>query len=341
LIQSTLALDNSSSPSLGRWRISGSVSLVNPLGLADEFSVSSGSNLDRPAESRRALTNTVRYSVPFGYHRINAVSSVSRSGQEVEGTTVKFLSTGYDKDEQIEWQWQLWRQGGFRMTSEIAKGRRRGVSHIEDVELIVQRRNANTETFGVSLEWRSDSFSIFANLNEIKTFRRLGPDEVAFREGEPDKAVGRRVSGQLIKSLNTGGNVWQFTAQWDVLETTNPTPLSDVMALGGRYSVRGYTGDHTVVSSDGALVRNEIQLPSLSWPSSDCRVLPYFGFDFGKVWGANAPVDGRFVSGSAVGARIKYKKWSWDLALGVPVVGLRGYSRPSVVPYLSANAALY
>ncbi len=339
-IQASVTIDNSSSPALGRWRASGSASLINPLGLADELTVSSGSNLDRPDDSRRALANTVRYSLPIGYHRISAWSSVNRSGQEVEGTTVKFLSTGYDKDEQIEWQWLLWRQGGFKLTSQVAKGRRTGTSHIEDVELIVQRRNARTDTLGANVEWRGDGFALFANLSETKTFRRLDEDEAAFREGEPERATGRRLSGQFIKSLNVGSKAWQYNAQWDVLETTTPTPLSDVISLGGRYSVRGYTGDHSVIASDGALVRNELQLPSVSWLCSSCKFSPYLGLDLGKVWGKNAPERGRFVSGSVLGARVQYQNWNLDLALGVPLVGLDGYNKPCVVPYVTASMAL-
>lgn len=339
-VHADVTLDNSSSPSLGRWRISGSASLVNPFGLADELTLSSGSNVDRPGESRRALANTVRYSLPFGYHRLSAWSSVNRSGQEVEGTTVKFLSTGYDKDEQIEWQWLLLRQGGFKLTSEVAKGRRTGASHIEDVELIVQRRNARTETLGANVEWRGEGFALFANLSETKTFRRLDGDEAAFREGEPDRAVGRRLSGQLINSLSLDSRAWQYTLQWDVLETANPTPLSDVISLGGRYSVRGYTGDHTLIASDGALARNEFQFPSVIWPCAACKFSPYLGLDVGRVWGKTAPERGRFVSGSALGVRARYQNWSLDLALGVPLVGLDGYNKPCVVPYVTVSMAL-
>jgi hemolysin activation/secretion protein len=340
LLQSNLTMDNSSSPSLGRWRLSASASLVNPLGLADELTLSSGSNIDRPGESRRALANTVSYSLPVGYHRFSAWSTVNRSGQHVEGTAVNFLLTGYDKDEQIKWQWQLWRQGGFKVTAEVAKGRRTGASHIEDVELIVQRRNARTESLGVNLEWRGDGFAFFANLSETKTFRRWDADEVPFREGEPDRAVGRRISGQFIKSLSADTNPWQYTAQWDVLGTISPTPLSEVMALGGRYSVRGYTGDHTVVASDGASFRNEILLPGSAWPCVACRFAMYIGFDVGKVWGKNSPERGRFLSGAVAGARIQYSALSMDLALGVPLVGLDGVSKPYAVPYISATVAL-
>ena len=335
-----LGVDNSSSKAMGRTRVQTNLALDDLLGMADQLSGTVSSNAEDPGPERRSMSYSLRYTIPWRYHRFSASHVSSRFGQTVEGTATRFLSTGRDSEDQFRWEWTFYRGGRLKLGSEASSGNRQGFSRAQDVELITQRRNARFMSLGLNADWRDGASALQTTISETRTMRVTASDERIFHEGESARAFGRRWSGQFSHQWSWKDSLWSYSVSWDVLGTRHPTPLSDVISLGGRYSVRGFSGDEPLLTSDGAWLRQELQAPALSLPCSDCAIAPYFGIDAGRAWGSTAPASDRYVSGFAVGLRVYAGKLSADFALASPWRGLTDRPRPHSVPYVSINLAL-
>jgi hemolysin activation/secretion protein len=333
-------VDNSSSPSMGRTRVNAQFRFDNLLGWADQLSMYTGSNAEQPGPGRRSLSSGIRYSIPWSYHRFTVSSSNSRSGQQVESTNTTFLATAHDQEHRLQWLWTFYRDGQLKLSTDTAIGIRRGVSHIADAELVVQRRNARLTEAGITLDWRGTNASLQATLSQSRATRLAHEDESIFRTYESPTADSRRTTGQLYWSIPWRGRSWQYSLQWDALFTQKASPLGDVVSLGGRYNVRGFTGDHPVVANDGSWLRQELQAPAVAWVCDTCAWAPYIGIDVGHLWGPSSVGHLRTRMGVTAGVRFYRGAFSAEVALSSPLRGRMDTDEPSVVPYLSASWAL-
>jgi hemolysin activation/secretion protein len=96
----------------------------------------------------------------------------------------------------------------------------------------------------------------------------------------------------------------------------------DRLNIGGRYTVRGYSGDMTLAADNGFVFRNELGL-ALGQSGQEL----YAGLDFGRVWG---PFDeyllGQSLSGVTLGLRGYFKGFNYDVFASRPV------NRPEMFP---------
>jgi hemolysin activation/secretion protein len=335
--QASIGFDNSLSPSMGRTRAFSQISLINPLNLADQLRLHVSSNAEAPGTNRRVTSSYLQYSVPLGYHRLGWSQSISRSGLGVRGTSVDFISRRYDKEQQLQWGWTLFRDGHFKIGTEMTWGEREGNSHIEDSELVNQRRNARTRSLGLSVSWVGDGLSIQTSLSRTDIYRQWVGDEYLFLQDEPTKTSAIKLDGQAWLALP-----WyqlQYSLSWQAQTTQGLSALSDTISLGGRYSVRGFTGDHPLVGYSGALLRQEMLLPATPWPCNNCTLAPYLTMDMGRVWGTGAPSGSPWLAGAGIGARFSWSSLHVDLSVSTPLQRSGIPQGPTWVPYLSAQHA--
>ncbi|RST43827.1 ShlB/FhaC/HecB family hemolysin secretion/activation protein, partial [Variovorax sp. DXTD-1] len=97
-------------------------------------------------------------------------------------------------------------------------------------------------------------------------------------------------------------------AQW------NRTPLmsQDRFAIGGRYTVRGFDGETSLMGERGWLIRNDIGW-AIPTGSGQSGAELYVGADYGHV-GGRSTVDGlgRSLAGAVIGVRGQWSKLSYD-----------------------------
>ncbi len=341
--QAGISSDNSSSPAYGRTHVGAQLAWNNLFGLADQTYLSLGGNAEAVGSQRKQYSQAVNFTLPWGYHRFSFSRSSNQSALGVQGTTVNFINRRSDTDTQFEWAYTLYRDGHYKITPEFTLGWRKGSSHIEDVELVVQRRHAKTRGLGVNISWVGAGQQIQTTFSAIQASRRQRVEDDAFFSDEPAVATTRRWNGQWLKAFAFSKQDVAYSLQWDVQSTRHPTPLSADISLGGRYTVRGFTGDRTLSASDGMWLRNEWQFLAWPWPSSAA----YLGLDAGKVWGATAPSgqNARWLAGAALGIRAQWgafqSRCNFDFSVGIPLHGLHfeGVPRPRLVPYLTFSIA--
>jgi hemolysin activation/secretion protein len=120
-------------------------------------------------------------------------------------------------------------------------------------------------------------------------------------------------------------------AQW------NRTPLTpqDRFAIGGRYTVRGFDGETSLLGERGWLLRNDI-----GWAMGQSGAELYAGMDYGHV-GGRSTIDllGRSLAGAVIGVRGQWTRLSYDFFVGAPISKPEGYRTAKVTLGFNVNAS--
>jgi hemolysin activation/secretion protein len=106
-----------------------------------------------------------------------------------------------------------------------------------------------------------------------------------------------------------------------VQDNTTPLTSQDRFAIGGRYSVRGFDGDSSLVGERGWTLHNDW---SVALGNSGQEL--YLGVDAGEVSGPSAQnLLGKTLTGAVLGLRGSYQKLQYDLFIGAPLYQPSGF----------------
>lgn len=161
--------------------------------------------------------------------------------------------------------------------------------------------------------------------------------EEAFGEGTSQMRLWL-LDAQLSQTFAIGGQRWNYQAQ--LRQQWHQTPLTpqDRMAIGGRYTVRGFDGNQSLSSDNGTLLRQEVATPLGSSPFS-----VYAGVDWGRVSGPAAErLVGRELIGGVLGLRAHGQagrvQTHLDLFVGKPLKQPDGFVTAQRVMGFTLNA---
>jgi hemolysin activation/secretion protein len=111
------------------------------------------------------------------------------------------------------------------------------------------------------------------------------------------------------------GQSLRYSGSWRLQSNRTPLIAQDRFSIGGRYTVRGFDGESSLVAERGLLLRNEL---SIALGATGQEV--YVGVDHGEVRGpATLALSGKRLSGAAVGLRGQVKNMQYDVFAGAPV----------------------
>lgn len=104
--------------------------------------------------------------------------------------------------------------------------------------------------------------------------------------------------------------------------TNNMLYSADQFSIGGRYTVRGFSGENTLSAENGYILRNEI-----GFPLKHINLEPYVGIDYGRVWGpSDEYLLGNSLAGVVFGIRGKLAlQISYDVFIGTPLYKPEGF----------------
>lgn len=336
-----LTLDNSGGERLGRAQASAHLAIDDPLGLNDIVDLSVSSNAKRPSPTHRSQSYSIGYSIPWGYGTWSARLGRSRFAQTVQGTTVRFLSSGDSDSAELRWSRVLLRGAAFKSGLSLGILQRKARSYLDDVELLVQRRATTNLEAGLSHRHLVGPATVDVDL----AYRR-GTSWGGAHEDLPGRAEGGPTLRPHLWTLNASmalpgklfGRPVQWSTQGRAQHTRRRTTSVDQFAIGGRGSVRGFNGDRVLIAESGWLLRNELQtaLPA----AIGFELAAYAALDAGRVWGpSGALLIGDALAGGALGMRGRRGPMQFDLALGFPLHRPGGFGASGLTPYLSATLA--
>lgn len=340
-IRGGATLNNSGGETLGRPQFSGYLSLDNPLALNDILSVSASTNIESVDRTHRSQSLSFNYSVPWGYNTFTASKSTSRFAQIVQGTTARFLSSGRSESAELRWHRTMLRTSAAKTGVYAAVATRRASSFLDDVELVVQRRRTTSVETGATYRQLLGAASIDAELG----YRRGMPWRSA-QEDFPTAAGGGLTLRPKIWTLNLAyqqpfgiaGKPIQYTASLRAQQTRKQTLSVDQIAIGNRFTVRGFDGDSVLLAESGYFLRNDLSMPAKLVDGIDS--VAFVGVDVGRVWGPSAEgLIGDRLAGMAAGLRSRWQSLQFDLTLATPLYKPGGFRTARWNTYLSATYA--
>ncbi len=343
-----LSLDDSGSTATGKYQGNLTFSADNPLGLSDLFYISSGRGLAHSSSYTDSSGHTtgsgskslaVHYSVPFGNWLAAFNHSRYRYHQAVAGDSEIYDYNGEKFTSDIGLTRLLHRTAHGKSYASVKLWESESHSFINDAEISVQHR----KTAGWELGLSHKEYINQASVNLSAAYKR--GTGAAGSIPAPEEAYGEGTSRMKILTVDADVNLPFSIRQKKLAYDTslhsqwNKSPLTqlDKIAIGGRYTVRGFDGDLTLAAERGWYWRND-----LSWQYVPGHSV-YVGADIGHVSGSSsAQLAGRTLAGGVVGLKGQLKAGGnlyYDAFVGTPFIKPEHFQAAKVVPGFSLNYA--
>lgn len=336
----TLSLDDSGTEATGRYQAGATVSIDNPFGLNDLFYVSANHNLNGHVFSDPAKGTegqTAHYSLPYGYWMLGVTASHSQYHQRVAGLSQDYVYAGKTNNAEVKLSRLIYRDQRRKTTLALKGFRRESRNFVDDTEVEVQHRVVGGWELGLNhKEFIGDATleGTLAYKHGTGGFGAIAAPEEQFGEGTSRLRL-YTAEVSLNAPFKLGEQKLRYSglvrAQW------NRTPLTpqDRFAIGGRYTVRGFDGETSLMGERGWLIRNDI-----GWALGQSGAELYVGADYGHVGGrSTADLLGRNLAGAVIGVRGQWSKLSYDLFMGAPISKPEGYRTARTTFGFNLNAS--
>lgn len=327
-LRATLSLDDSGTESTGRTQGGATVAWDGPLGLNDLAYVSVNHDLFNHS-GQGTSGQTLHYSVPFGRWLLGATASNSKYHQSVAGLNQDYVYAGESRNAELRLSRLMYRDKSRKSTLWLRGFRRTSNNFIDDTEIEVQRRVVGGWELGLNHREFIGTATLDANLQYRRgtgAFGSLQAPEEFFGEGTSRFTL-VAADANLNLPFQLGAQKLRYTALWRAQWNRTPLTPQDRFGIGGRYTVRGFDGESSLMAERGWLIRNDI-----GWALGESGAELYAGIDHGEVGGPSVQyLPGRRLTGGVVGVRGAFnsiaalKGLSFDLFVGAPIKKPEGY----------------
>ena len=336
----SLGVDDSGSKTTGKYQGSLTFSADNPFGLSDLFYLSYGRHLGHTdahtdSEGKKTAGGTqsyaFHYSVPAGNWLWSWNHNYYRYHQAVAGINEVYDYNGKSRGSDIGFTRLLYRDARRKSHIGFKLWQKENQSFIDDAEVEVQRR----KTAGWQLSLKHKEYIGRSTLDIGLAYKRgTGmADAIAAPEEVFDEGTSRM---KVITADISYNHPFQIGRQHFVYDTAlhaqwNKTPLTplDKIAIGGRYTVRGFDGESSLSAERGWYWRNEV-----AWSFKPAHQF-YLALDGGHVSGDSAQyLLGQTLIGAAAGLRGQFQaggSLNYDLFAGKPIKKPQGFSKRTAV----------
>ena len=336
----SLGVDDSGSKTTGKYQGNLTFSADNPFGLSDLFYLSYSRHLGHTdahtdSEGKKTAGGTqsyaFHYSVPAGNWLWSWNHNYYRYHQAVAGINEVYDYNGKSRGSDIGFTRLLYRDARRKSHIGFKLWQKENQSFIDDAEVEVQRR----KTAGWQLSLKHKEYIGRSTLDIGLAYKRgTGmADAIAAPEEVFDEGTSRM---KVITADISYNHPFQIGRQHFVYDTAlhaqwNKTPLTplDKIAIGGRYTVRGFDGESSLSAERGWYWRNEA-----AWSFKPAHQF-YLALDGGHVSGDSAQyLLGQTLIGAAAGLRGQFKaggSLNYDLFAGKPIKKPKGFQTASTV----------
>ncbi|RZL55107.1 MAG: ShlB/FhaC/HecB family hemolysin secretion/activation protein [Variovorax sp.] len=333
-LRATLSVDDSGTEATGKTQTGMTVAWDGPLGLNDLAYAS----LNHDAfnhDGRGTSGQTVHYSVPFGYWLVGATASQNAYHQSVAGLGENYVYAGETRNAEVRLSRLIYRDQRRKTTAAIRGFRRASNNFIDDTEVEVQRRVVGGWEASVShREFVGDATldATLAHRRGTGAFGALPAPEEPFGEGTSRLKL-CTADANLNAPFQLGAQKLRYVALWRAQWNRTPLTPQDRFAIGGRYTVRGFDGETSLLGERGWLLRNDLGL-ALGQTGAEL----YAGIDYGEVGGPSTRnLPGRHLAGGALGVRGAFGRLNYDVFIGAPISRPEGYRTAKVTGGVNFN----
>lgn len=320
-IRVSASLDDSGSKATGKLQGGLTLSLDDLLMWNDLFYTNVNHDVFN-GNSKSTKGYTTHYSVPYGYWTISITASGYKYRQTVAGYSQNYVYSGESDNAEVRLSRLVYRDA-TRKTTLYGRGwMRKSSNFIDDTEIEVQRRRTGGWELGLTHREYLGESTLDASLAYRRgtgAFNAMTAPEEDFGEGTSRMKV-ITADAQLMVPLSLGSQRTRYIGSWRAQWDRTPLVPQDRFSIGGRYTVRGFDGELTLMGERGWVWRNELGL--LLGAGQEL----YFGADYGHVSGPFTRwLQGRNLAGSVIGVRGGARGFYWDLFAGTPFSRPRGF----------------
>ncbi|HEJ1071935.1 TPA: ShlB/FhaC/HecB family hemolysin secretion/activation protein [Serratia marcescens] len=335
-VRLSLGLDDSGSKSTGRYLGSATLALDAPFAQNDLFYANIGKDVFQhgPFGNR---SHTLNYFFPVGYWAFSANYNDYTYHQNIPNANEVLRYSGKSDNIQLTVSRLLYRDQSHKLTLNLRGYRKHSTNAVDDVDIASQKRR----TAGWELGLNQRSYLGTTTLDANISWRRGTGAFNALPAPEESRHEGSARTGILLGDLGINRPFFWGEQPWRVYTSVrgqwsqNALTPQERMAIGGRYTVRGFDGEQMLSGEKGLLWRNEI-----AWNAfSRGHELYNMAADYGRVDGPGTRyLVGHQLAGSALGVRgALWGRFSYDLFAGVPLYKPAGFHTSGATAGFSVN----
>lgn len=318
-----LSVDDGGSRSTGRYQGNIALSADNPFGMSDMFYVSVGKDLgdrdDLPGTNSGTANYSLHYSVPVGKWLLSLDHSHYTYHQAVAGLNENYDYSGKSNNTHFGLSRLLHRNANSKTYFNAKVWKRSSQNFINDAQIDVQRRRMAGWQAGIEHKHYLGKAVFDVGLNY-----RHGTGALDSMRA-PEEAFGEGTSRMRIITADIGLYApFSIKKQQFVYDTNfhgqwNKTPLitQDKLSIGGRYTVRGFDGEVSLMGDRGWYWQN-----TLGWQYHRNHQI-YVGADIGHVSGPSTEYQlGQTLAGAVVGVKGQFAvggNLHYDVFAGKPL----------------------
>nr|WP_313688330.1 ShlB/FhaC/HecB family hemolysin secretion/activation protein [Pantoea sp.] len=331
--RTSLWVDDSGTRSTGRYQGGAMLALDNPFALSDLLYVSASHDLGFKGGKQSKNING-HYSVPLGYWLFEINAGQNNYTQNIAGYNGDIRYSGKSKNLSVGLSRVIQRNASGKTTLHTSVQAREIRNYIDDTEIAVQRRRTSAWQLGLDHRQYFGDVTLDSGVtyqHGTRWFGALPAYEESYDDGY--RATEKSKILTWTAALNWPFTLWNqhFRYQMNYLRQQSATPLTspDQLAIGNRWTVRGFDGERMLSASHGWYVQN-----TLAWrtPLPDQEF--YLGADYGEVGGFSdgSTLLGQHLAGGVAGLRgtIAALHASYDVFSGIPLSKPQGFKTDPV-----------
>ncbi|TKI03922.1 ShlB/FhaC/HecB family hemolysin secretion/activation protein [Martelella alba] len=333
-----LGLEDGNSKKTGVYLGSATLSVDAPLAHNDLFYISLSENQFQSGPSGKR-SKTLNYVFPLGYWAFSAYYNRLTYKQVVSNINQVLNFSGKSDEWQLTASRLIFRNQSHRTTINVTVYRRNSTNAVNDYEMkLYCRRTAGWEmgvnqrsypggaTLDGNLSWRSGTGMFGA---------RPAPGEATHTGSARSGILLGDIS--LHQPFSIAKQPWRYYSVIRGQSSPKALTSQDRMDIAGRYTVRGFDGEHVLSGDRGLLWRNE-----LAWNVRSRGHEVYLAMDYGYVGGPAARnLVGRQLAGGAIGLRGALPgQVNYDLFVGLPLYKPQNFTTSGVTAGFNLNLTI-
>jgi hemolysin activation/secretion protein len=319
-IRFVASVDNSGTRATGKLQGHLTLGIDNPLGLNDLLS--GGYSQDLSFSDKRFGTHAWNafYSVPWGYWTATISGYTSTYYQQIAGANETLVSSGNTQSFDFKLQRVIRRSQSDVLSVLFGFSKRFGANFIQDTEIPQHRRNNTFIELGLVDRHYFGLSQLDAGLSYRQGVGGFGalPDTPSSGEASTYRFRMVTLDANLSVPFKVSNVPLRYVTTLRAQASGNKLYYIDKLAIGSRYSVRGFDGENMLVGEGGFYWRNELQVPL---GASAHQI--YGGIDYGRIFGDTAQLAGTQLAGAVLGVRgsvvTKAGSLSYDVFAGKPI----------------------
>jgi hemolysin activation/secretion protein len=332
------SVDNSGTEATGKWQGNVNLGLDNPLGLNDVLALGANQDLAFGNKSLGSRGFNGSYSVPWGYWTATLSGYTSSYYQQIAGSNQTFVSAGNSQTAALKLARVLSRSQNDVFGVEFQLSKRFGKSFIDDTDIPQQRRNNTFIEAGLTDRHYFGAAQFDGTLAYRQGIGGLGATPDPYPDGPTYRYRMAVLDANLSVPFAVAQQRFRYVTTFHGQFTNDTLFYLDDLAIGSRYTVRGFDGETMLAAEKGFYWRNELQMPIGQTGQS-----LYAGIDCGRVFGPNTTfLAGTQLAGAVIGIRgvlpARFAAFSYDLFVGTPIYKPDGFPSARATVGVQATA---